>query len=317
MALSRQSERAHKHRILHKRRQTNRGRRQERVHDPFREGRLDALPQRLANECESSSENDRFRMKQVYCMRERVGEALGSLVQNCRRLEVTRLQRGLQKPGLPLVQARFANALRKAAARIALRCLANLPVNAPAGAKIFSDAASPFQAEMPQLHFSRRRTVIDRPIHHKTASDSAPSIHPQNRIATRTRTMNRLSQSRGVCIVLYENSQPGGLIKPRSKGKIAPARNMIRLGYLPGTPVHRAPVPNSNRAHAMRGDELRNRLGYFFTNALGAPRAVYLVPLPPEDHTVSSSNNQLQLCSPDLDADEAPTAHRLWRRNGL
>jgi hypothetical protein len=66
----------------------------------------------------------------------------------------------------------------------------------------------------------------------------------------------------------------------------------------------------------MRCDELRDRLGYFFTNSLGAPCAVYLVPLPPKDNAVSSSDHQLQLCPADLDAEETPTARGLLRRNG-
>lgn len=146
VALRGQSERPDEHRVLHERRQTNRGRRQESIHDPFRKRRFDALPQRLANEGESTSQNDYFRMKQVHCVRKSVGKALCRLVQNRCRLDVTRFNCGLQESGLPLVEARFANAERKTAGGVALRCLANLPVNAPAGAKIFRDTSSPIQA---------------------------------------------------------------------------------------------------------------------------------------------------------------------------
>lgn len=80
---------------------------------------------------------------------------------------------------------------------------------------------------MPQFHFSRRRAVVYRPVHHKATADSAPRIHPQNRITTRPCAMKRFSKSGSICVVFYKHGQSRGFMKPRSERKAAPARNMI------------------------------------------------------------------------------------------
>lgn len=67
----------------------------------------------------------------------------------------------------------------------------------------------------------------------------------------------------------------------------------------------------------MTSDELWDRLSYFFTNALGASRAIYVESLSPQNHAGRRTDNQLQLCSADFDADEAILTHRLRCRDGL
>jgi hypothetical protein len=62
---------------------------------------------------------------------------------------------------------------------------------------------------MSDLSFSRLCAMVDAPVHHQTAADSAAKGHIEDRVAVNACTMQRLPQGGNIRVIINVHRKPG------------------------------------------------------------------------------------------------------------
>ena len=185
--------------------------------------------------------------------------------------------------------ARFAagfvcsDELRKRGFRVGDDLFQNAAVDIPAGAEVLDDRPVALQPHMPNLDLAGHRALVQPPVHHEPAADSAPDIHPKHRIEPHARAVQRLAERCDVCIVFHESRELRERREPFRERKIVPARDVMRLHDPPRFPIHRPAVTHADRARLPALDQLWQRPRDLRADAFAPRRAIHREAPPVED----------------------------------
>lgn len=295
----RQFQRANRNRVVLQRREADFWRWMECFHDLPREVGFNGGTQWLAHVRKSAADDDDLGMDQMNDMRQSECDSRAQFFDHSAGQRLTPGKQRRQMPRLAASRSRDAVSQHRVGVFPGKRPKPG--VDRPSGTGVFNSKASGIKADVPELHFTGRRTVKNLSADHQAASHATAEVRIEDRVKPRSGTVNCLCQGREIGIVFRDCRAVSQVGNPVSDWKAIPPCDLMRANDAACAGIDRSAKPNRYRSRAFTTKDLGKTRGNLALNGWPA-RAVCVGAPSPNNLRRRIRQHNLQLGAANLDS---------------